>query len=425
MDVDLQSGFGPRPFDSYVDPEGRRHAVVLTGGGARAAFEVGVLAALARGLSSGTGGWPLQTNILCGTSLGAYHAAFLACHQEKGRLAPAIDELTRIWRRQIARSSRWPDGGIYRLRGVPFYVEVPQSLARDPVRSLLDTLRATGFWTRFAWRRAVDLTSPRKSLLDRVQASIPVNEFFDIRPFRELVRETLDLKNLSRDDVFLAVTVTNFHSGSPEIHFKEQLVEDAGENIIFASAAVPGLVPAIYIKADPYVDGSLAMEVPFLPAMAANADVLHVVRSWRSNDYSPIERDASSFAITLRMIRMLMETNTYNKLHSLRYVAEEVEELIEEERRKWQDPDEFLTPCTFHRTRELLRRWAPRIPGSPSEIHFYSLKDSFRGTDGFLDFRAGRIDRLMSSGFRSARDHDCRAAGCWSAEHADRPGGAA
>ena len=89
-----------------VDPQGRRHAVVLTGGGARAAFEIGVLAALAQGASRATGGWPLHSKILCGASLGAYHATFLACHHDRGHLQAAVDELTHIWRRQIARSSR-------------------------------------------------------------------------------------------------------------------------------------------------------------------------------------------------------------------------------------------------------------------------------------------------------------------------------
>ena len=55
-----------------------RSAIVLSGGGAKGAFEVGVLLALAEGRSAATGHRPLSTDIYTGTSVGAFNATFLA-----------------------------------------------------------------------------------------------------------------------------------------------------------------------------------------------------------------------------------------------------------------------------------------------------------------------------------------------------------
>ena len=58
-------------------------ALVLTGGGARAAYQAGVLAAITRVLPPGA---PSPFRIVCGTSAGAINAAILASHTEDFRL---------------------------------------------------------------------------------------------------------------------------------------------------------------------------------------------------------------------------------------------------------------------------------------------------------------------------------------------------
>src|SRR5450755_3750173 len=57
-------------------------ALVLTGGGARAAYQAGVLAAITRMLPPGA---PSPFRIICGTSAGAINAALLAAHSNDFR----------------------------------------------------------------------------------------------------------------------------------------------------------------------------------------------------------------------------------------------------------------------------------------------------------------------------------------------------
>jgi NTE family protein len=65
-------------------------AVMLTGGGARAAYQVGLLKGLARHFPD------LRFQIITGVSAGAINAIFLAAHE--GTLREAADDLAQIWR---------------------------------------------------------------------------------------------------------------------------------------------------------------------------------------------------------------------------------------------------------------------------------------------------------------------------------------
>ena len=71
-------------------PSGRSDlAIVLTGGGARAAYQVGFLRCLARRLPD------VRFPIITGVSAGAINAAFLASY--RGDLPRAADELSELW----------------------------------------------------------------------------------------------------------------------------------------------------------------------------------------------------------------------------------------------------------------------------------------------------------------------------------------
>ena len=79
-----------------------RTALVLGGGGARAAYQVGVLLAIRELLGDSTDN-PFP--ILCGTSAGAVNVATLACNA--GNFRAAVDALAEVWRNMHA-------GHIYR-----------------------------------------------------------------------------------------------------------------------------------------------------------------------------------------------------------------------------------------------------------------------------------------------------------------------
>jgi predicted acylesterase/phospholipase RssA len=73
--------------------------LVMTGGGARGAYQVGMLRCLARRFPD------LEVPIVTGVSAGAVNAVHLAAHH--GSLAQAVDELTALWS-ELTASRTWP-----------------------------------------------------------------------------------------------------------------------------------------------------------------------------------------------------------------------------------------------------------------------------------------------------------------------------
>ena len=74
----------------------RKTGLILSGGGARAAYQAGVLQAISRIL--GEAGWPAARNpfaIVCGTSAGALNAAGLACRADD--FGEAVEQLVDVW----------------------------------------------------------------------------------------------------------------------------------------------------------------------------------------------------------------------------------------------------------------------------------------------------------------------------------------
>src|SRR4029077_14437432 len=75
---------------SIPAPEAKpRRALVLSGGGSKGAFEVGVLQRL-------MGDQQLEDELLCGTSVGAINAAYLA-QTPLGQPRDAVAELRALW----------------------------------------------------------------------------------------------------------------------------------------------------------------------------------------------------------------------------------------------------------------------------------------------------------------------------------------
>ncbi|MBV8665772.1 MAG: patatin-like phospholipase family protein, partial [Burkholderiaceae bacterium] len=74
----------------------KKTGLILTGGGARAAYQVGVLKAVSQILREA--GWKPERNpydIICGTSAGAINASALACHADK--FDEGLQMLVDVW----------------------------------------------------------------------------------------------------------------------------------------------------------------------------------------------------------------------------------------------------------------------------------------------------------------------------------------
>lgn len=225
-------------------------ALVLTGGGARAAYQVGVLRALAHILPHGT---PNPFPIVCGTSAGAINAAAIA--------AGAIDFHRAVRRLQLV----WRN-----FRTSQVYRADPIGVAATGARWLLEpVLRNLGMHKPVA-------------LLDN-------------SPLSELLRERLDLHEIGNVISAgalraLAITASSYNSGeSISFYQGNDLLSgwrrarrvgvrvEIGVEHLLASSALPFIFPPTQIDREYFGDGSMRQMAPVSPALHLGAQRLFVI----------------------------------------------------------------------------------------------------------------------------------------------------
>jgi len=210
-------------------------AIALTGGGARAAYQVGLLVWLARRFPD------LEVPILTGVSAGAVNAAHLAAHP--GNFRAAVSELARMW------SDLTPED-VFRVDTRSLAGQIGRWAAR---------LTVGGFTRTPAVRGLVD-TTPLRRLLEDVLAVAENGEIVGIA------------ENLRRGRLkAIAVSTTSYGTGRSvawaqgrEIHAWER-PDRAGIQTaltvdhIMASAALPLFFPAVRLGDDWHGDGGIRL----------------------------------------------------------------------------------------------------------------------------------------------------------------------
>lgn len=219
--------------------------LILTGGGARAAYQVGFLRAVSHLLPRGA---PNPFPILCGTSAGAVNAAALAA--EATDFHRAVRRLLLIWKYFHAEQ-------VYRS----------------------DVLGVMGTGAR--WLAAM--------LLGGLGKNNP-SSLLDNSPLSQLLRERLDLSGIRRSIdqgalYALSITASGYTSGQ-SVNFFQSVPGVAGwqrarrlgipeiidyEHLL-ASSALPFIFPAMPLRREFFGDGSMRQIAPISPALHLGAD---------------------------------------------------------------------------------------------------------------------------------------------------------
>lgn len=246
-----------------------RTGLLLTGGGARAAYQVGVLEAIAdirKACNMGEGPNPFP--IITGTSAGAINAAALACGADD--FDAAVRRMADVWRNFHARQ-------VYRSDSL--------GILRTGARWL--TLFSIG-WLLARWRRLKP-----KSLLDNT-------------PLLDLLHSMVPLERLpkliSQGHVqALAVTASSYSSGEHVTFFEghESLLpwqrsqrfsvrSSITHAHLLASSAIPFVFPATALELEGRIeyfgDGSMRQSAPVAAAIHLGAERILVVGAGRMTE---------------------------------------------------------------------------------------------------------------------------------------------
>ncbi len=238
--------------------------LILSGGGARAAYQVGVMAAIARMRRAACAEAGNPFPVISGTSAGAINAAFLACNAD--RFDDAIQELLDVW-------------GNF---------QVEQVYRSD----VLGMIRSGARWVSLlslGWLIAQKRLRPR-SLLDNT-------------PLSTLLRERLDLDRLPAlleqgHLQALAITASSYSTGEHVTFYdschrvtpwvRNQRLSQHGRlthEHLLASSAIPFIFPATRLEGPQgsafFGDGSMRQTAPISPAIHLGASKILVIGAGR------------------------------------------------------------------------------------------------------------------------------------------------
>ncbi len=239
-------------------------ALVLSGGGARAAYQVGVLRVLASE-------FPIVPDILTGVSAGGINAAFLATHQAP--FTDKVEQLAQMWAR-------------LRIEHV-FRVDLRDLASR--------TLRWGG------------------RLMSGGQSPLPAKSFVDTEPLREMLSRELQAEGGVLGGIpeslkagwlrSFALTASSYTTGQsitwvqtreddliPTWERPQRRSEICAISVehVMASAALPFFFPAVEVDGGWYGDGGIRLTAPLSPAIHLGARRILAV----STRYASSSREA-------------------------------------------------------------------------------------------------------------------------------------
>jgi NTE family protein len=226
---------------------GQHVALVLTGGGARAAYQIGLLRCLARNMPAE------RFDVITGVSAGAINAAFLASHP--GPLVDAVDELSAIW------SGLSPER-IFRVGGL--------SLAASVVRWGLRLISGGG--PAAPRTRGMLDTAPLRRLLEEclrpVDGEIPgITANVESGRLAAVALTTLDYATGQTVTWVEGREIAGWQRPS-RVGVNTRLTVDH----VMASAALPLMFPAVKLRGSWCGDGGVRMLTPLAPAVHLGAD---------------------------------------------------------------------------------------------------------------------------------------------------------
>ena len=350
--------------------------LVLSGGGARTAFQVGVLKAISQWVDSDE----LPFKVVTGASAGSINAAYLAANADQFKFAVA--QLTSMWGTLTSRQ-----------------VYASEILSINHFKTLMNVFNKmrTGMKSTNSVLTALPLAKLLKDQID-----------FD------RIDHCLEKKYLNS----LAVTATSFQNSmsttfvqSNQNIFWERVRRTGIEERIkvkhlMASTAIPFLFPPVKINNEFYGDGSLRNFAPLSPAIRCGAKSLIVVGIREIEDSKLVEKQQLSFGdIFSKILNTILFDSLDVDNERLNRINQTIKNAGKKTRLKNIDTVIIRPSVDF---REMVKDFDYETPIILNQL--LKLLGSKNNTDlkSYLMFEPGYLNALIDQGYKDAHSYKAR-----------------
>lgn len=367
-------------------PEQQVSGLILSGGGARAAYQVGVLMALAELVPKGS---PTPFPVICGTSAGAINAAVLASQAQNFRMG--VKGLHRVWSNLTAEQ-------VYRT-------------------DLLTFLRSLMRWALPGMVAGV--TPVHSALLDNT----PLRRRLSLLVSFHRIQRALENGDLRA----LSITASSYGSGESVAFFqgcddlepwlrarRKGIKAQIGLDHLLASSAIPVLFPAQKIGHSYYGDGALRQLAPISPALHLGARRVLVigVSGNISADHQRELPDYPSLAQVLgHVLNSVFVDTLEGDVERLERINRTLSLIPEKVRRKQELGLREIEVLKIYPSQPIDEIAAEHIQELPRTLRFF-----LRGSGGtrspgasavsYLLFEPGFCRTLISLGYRDAKKRE-------------------
>jgi NTE family protein len=361
--------------------------LILPGGGARNAYQAGVLKAIGDMLPEDTRN-PFP--VICGSSSGALNAVLLA--SSAARFQEGVDRLYGIW-------ANFHVGKVFRTD--------PMTAIKSGLRWGLAFAGGGLFWQQ---PRSILDNSPLRGLLER-----------HIRFAR--IQQAIDSGDLRA----VAVTASGYSSGMSVTFFQgiKDLVpwkrtrrtgkpEELTLDHLMASSAIPVLFPAVRLRNEYFGDGSMRSTAPLSPALHLGANRLLVIGVRNPHiDTVPEKGEDTPYPTFGHISGYIFDTLFMDSLDADIERMRRINHTITETRNKqvnYKDSSlhqvDYLVISPSRDVREIVERYVDNFPRSVRVLlkGIGALTREGRPLMSYLMFDAPYCKELMELGYQDALD---------------------
>ena len=371
--------------------------MVLTGGGARGAYQAGVLRGLGRHLPE------LRFPIITGASAGAINASYLASHP--GSIKEAAEGLSQLWENLEFSDVFRVDGWCLARNSIAWLARLGLGLGQldSGAQGLLDT-------------------EPLRQMLQRELSShraAPGADDESIPPEGHKIEGIARNLEAGRLDAVALMTV-NYSTGQTVSWVQGRDIEAwerparrsrptaLSVEHVMASAALPLMFPAVKLDGSWYGDGSIRMAAPLSPALHLGADRIFAI----STQYPRSQAEADKPSFVSYPSPAQIAGNLLNAIF-LDVLDQDVQRLqrlnrllrkLDPEKRDGQKPVDIVIMRPSEDLGKLSAQFEPRLPGS---FRFMTRNLGTRDTESpdslsLLMFQEDYMRRLIEVGERDA-----------------------